>query len=85
MQIVHISTDTDLAMSIPGLTIQPHQHCVIRDGREVALTHLEFATLLFLANHPGWVFSKNQIYEAAWEVTGEDCGAAVTNVICQIR
>lgn len=85
MQIEHISSDTDLAMSFSGLTIQPHQHRVILEGREVAFSHLEFATLLFLAKHPGWVFSKNQIYEAVWNEPGEDCGAAVTNVISQIR
>ena len=46
---------------------------------------ITFATLFFLANHPGWVFSRAQIYEAVWKEPGEYCGAAVTNVISQIR
>lgn len=85
MQIIQAPTDTSSMLYFPGLTIQPYQHRVILEGKEVLLSHLEFATLLFLAKHPGWVFSKNQIYEAVWNEPGEDCGAAVTNVISQIR
>lgn len=48
------------------------------------MTHYEFFTLLYLAQHPGWVFSKEQIHEAVWKECG-DGGAAVVNVISQIR
>lgn len=48
MQITQVFTDTSLILSFPGLTIQPYQHSVILEEREVALSHLEFATLLFL-------------------------------------
>ena len=84
-KVIQISTEEVSILTFPGLTIQPYQHRVLQDGKEVSLSHLEFATLLFLAKHPGWVFSKNQIYEAVWNEPGEDCGAAVTNVISQIR
>ena len=30
------------------------------------MTHREFATLVYLANHPSWVFSAGQIYEEVW-------------------
>jgi len=44
----------------------------------------EFFTLLYLAQHPGWVFGKKQIYKTVWNESG-DGGAAVTNVVSQIR
>ena len=43
------------------------------------------AVLVYLARHPGWVFSASQIYEAVWDRDGERCGTAVANVISQIR
>lgn len=82
---MHVSADTLQTLSFPGLTIQPLQHRVIQNEKEVELTHLEFGVLLFLAKHPGWVFSKTQVYEHVWNESGEECGAAVTNVISQIR
>ena len=49
------------------------------------LTHLEFFTLAYLAQHPGWLFTQEQIYEAVWHEFPEDCGAAVVNIISQLR
>lgn len=40
---------------------------------------------LYLARHPGWVFTKQQIYEAVWHDPEGDCNTAITNVISQIR
>lgn len=37
------------------------------------MTHREFATLVYLANHPSQVFSAGQIYEEVW---GEDMKTA---------
>ena len=85
IQIVQVCPDITQELTYHGLSIHPHLHRVVRDGREVSLSRLEFATLFFLANHPGWVFSRAQIYEAVWKEPGEYCGAAVTNIISQIR
>ncbi|MCI8479017.1 MAG: helix-turn-helix domain-containing protein [Oscillospiraceae bacterium] len=49
------------------------------------MSHYEFFALCFLAKHPGWVFSKQQIYEAVWNDPDGDGNAAVTNLISQIR
>ena len=38
-----------------------------------------------LAQHPSWVLSKEQIYEAVWKENSEHCGAAVANVVCSLR
>ena len=40
---------------------------------------------LRLKQHPGWVFTKRQIYEAVWKQPGEKCEASVSNVISQLR
>lgn len=39
---------------------------VYRNGKEILLNRHEFDTLVYLARHPGWVRSKEQIYEAVW-------------------
>ena len=85
LQIVQVCPDITPVLTYHGLRIPPYLHRVVRDGKEVSLSRLEFATLFFLANHPGGVFSRAQIYEAVWKEPGEYCGAAVTNVISQIR
>lgn len=43
----------------------------------------EFFALGYLASHPGWVFSKEQIYQTVWKETPEYCGAA--NVVYSLR
>lgn len=71
-------------LSFPGLEIRPREQMVYRDGEIVSMSHHEFFTLLYLAQHPGWVFSKEQIYENVWKDSG-DGGAAVVSVVSQIR
>jgi Response regulators consisting of a CheY-like receiver domain and a winged-helix DNA-binding domain len=72
-------------LSFPGLEICVKEQTVCKDGVPVSLSHYEFFTLYYLAQHPGWVFTKEQIYEAVWQQPGEYCGVAVSNVISQIR
>ena len=40
---------------------------------------------MFLAQHPGEVFTKEQIFEAVWHENSESCLSAVTNTISRIR
>ena len=51
----------------------------------ISMTRREFATLVYLAKHPSWVFSAGQIYEEVWGEDSENCGTAVASVIGQIR
>ena len=50
---------------------------------------MRFVQFLFfrhaLAQHPFWVLSKEQIYEAVWKADPEHCGAAVANVVYSLR
>ena len=47
----------------PGLELRLKERTVHRNGELISMTHREFATLAYLANHPSWVFSAGQIYE----------------------
>lgn len=52
-------------VSIRDLVIHPGRHQVLVQGRPVDLTATEFRILLFLARRPGWVFTRQQIVDAA--------------------
>lgn len=82
-QVTHLPSCPD-TLSFPGLEIRPKEQMVYRDGEIVSMSHHEFFTLLYLAQHPGWVFSKEQIYENVWKDSG-DGGAAVVSVVSKIR
>lgn len=72
-------------LSFLGLEIRINEQTVYHNGIPVPLTHHEFFTLLYLAQHPSWVLSKEQIYEAVWKADSEHCGAAVANVVYSLR
>lgn len=58
---------------------------VYRNGKEILLNRHEFDTLVFLARHPGWVRSKEQIYETVWTEEVEDYENAVMWCISRLR
>lgn len=58
---------------------------VYRNGQEIPLNRHEFDTLVYLARHPGWVRSKEQIYEAVWTEEVENYENAVMWCISQLR
>lgn len=73
------------SISFPNLELHLRKQTVKWQGQLIHLTHLEFFTLAYLARHPGWVYTQEQIYEAVWHEFPEHCGAAVTNIISQLR
>lgn len=76
---------TPSVLTFPNLEIRINEQTVYHNGIPVLLTHHEFFTLRYLAQHPSWVLSKEQIYEAVWKADPEQCGAAVANVIYSLR
>ena len=72
-------------LRFPGLELHLRKQTARWRDQLLQLTHLEFFTLAYLAQHPGWVFTQGQIYEAVWHEFPEDCGAAVVNIISQLR
>lgn len=61
------------------------RHTVSISGKKIELTTKEFSTLQFLAEHPGWVFSKRQIYENVWKEEAFEFENAIMCCISQLR
>lgn len=59
-------SDEDITevIRIHDLVVNPGRHEVLVGGEQVSLTVTEFRVLHFLANRPGWVFTRSQIVEA---------------------
>lgn len=83
--VVEHPLEQSCILASSDLKIHLKEQTVYRNGERVTMTHHEFFTLAYLAQHSEWVFSKEQIYEAVWQETGDRCGTAVVNVISQIR
>ena len=54
-------------------------------GEEVQLTQREFDVLLFLARHPGQVFSRDQLMDAVWQYSFYSDTSTVTVHIRRLR
>ena len=57
--------DGQATIKINDLVIHPGRHQVLVSDRPVDLTASEFRILLFMARKPGWVFTRQQIVDAA--------------------
>ncbi len=68
-----------------GMTIDPASRRVHVRGAEVQLTQREFDVLLFLARHPGQVFSRNQLMDAIWQYSFYTDTSTVTVHIRRLR
>src|SRR5262249_57707372 len=63
-----------------SLVIEHDAHRVLVDDAEVALTRTEFGLLAALAEHPGWVYSRDHLLLEVW---GIDAGAVETRLVDQ--
>jgi DNA-binding response OmpR family regulator len=63
---VDVAVEHEPAIELDGLRIDPAaRRAYVRD-EEAPLTQREFDLLLFLARHPGQVFSREQLMDAVW-------------------
>ena len=72
-------------MEIGDLRIDPAARQVFVNDDEVQLTQREFDVLLFLARHPGQVFSRNQLMDAIWQYSFYTDTSTVTVHIRRLR
>ena len=72
-------------IELADLKILLPEKTVYRNGKEILLNRHEFDTLVYLAKHPGWVRSKEQIYEAVWTEEVENYENSVMWCISQLR
>ncbi|MFT4620385.1 MAG: two-component system response regulator ChvI [Sulfitobacter sp.] len=62
-----VETDESKIMSRGGLTMDPLRHAVTWKGRDVSLTVTEFLLLQALAQRPGFVKSRDQLMDVAYD------------------
>jgi DNA-binding response OmpR family regulator len=67
------------------IEIDPAGRRVRVDGEEVVLTQREFDLLLFLARHPGQVFTRDQLMEQVWRFSFYSDTSTVTVHIRRLR
>jgi DNA-binding response OmpR family regulator len=67
------------------LTISAGQRVVTRAGATVELTAREFDLLLWMARHPGRVFTREQLLDAVWGYTHAGYGHTVDSHVNRLR
>ena len=84
-EVVDVSNLSASMLRIGDLEIHHEQRRVLMAGREVELNHGEYAMLYCMASSPGQVFSKAQLYEAAWGEAYLHGTNSVENIIWRLR
>ncbi len=82
---VDVSPTQEAPIELSDMSIHPASRQVFVRGEEVALTQREFDVLLFLARHPGQVFSRNQLMDAVWQYSFYSDTSTVTVHIRRLR
>jgi DNA-binding response OmpR family regulator len=67
------------------LRLEPATRRVFLDGEELSLTQREFDLLAYLAEHPGRVYSRDQLMEAVWRESFFNDTSTVTVHIRRLR
>ena len=73
------------ALRSPSLEINLEHHRVFKHGTEVYMSRYEYGVLSLMAQHPGKLFTKEQIFEAVWHKDSDSYLRAVTSTIGRIR
>ena len=84
-EVVDVAAPATSVLRIGELEIHHEHRRVLMAGREVELNHGEYAMLYCMASSPGHVFSKAQLYEAAWGEEYLHGTNSVENTIWRLR
>ena len=84
-KVVHVPAPVFSVLRIGELEIHHEHRRVLVAGREVRLNHGEYAMLTCMASSPGQVFSKAQLYAAAWGEEYLHGTNSVENIIWRLR
>ena len=84
-EMIDVVEQSASVLRIGDLEIHHEQRRVLMAGREVELNHGEYAMLYCMASSPGHVFSKAQLYEAAWGEEYLHGTNSVENTIWRLR
>jgi two-component system, OmpR family, response regulator ResD len=80
-----VEADDAQPLELEGLRIDPAARTAQAGGQDVTLTQREFDLLLFLARHPGQVFSRDQLMELVWQLAFYTDTSTVTVHIRRLR
>ena len=84
-EVVDVTAAATSVLRIGDMEIHHEHRRVLMAGREVRLNHGEYAMLYCMASAPGQVFSKAQLYEAAWAEEYLHGTTSVENTIWRLR
>lgn len=85
VEIIELAAPSHNVLAFGNIEIYPERRIVLKAGEKVRLNHGEFSMLLLLASTPGQVFSKDQLYDAAWHEEYRYGTTAVENIIWRLR
>ena len=84
-EAVHVADTVSSVLRVGELEIHHEYRWVMMAGREVRLNHGEYAILSCMAKRPGRIYTKEQLYAAAWDETYPYGSSAVENTIFRLR
>ena len=84
-EVLHAAAPASPVLRIGELEIHHEHRQVFMADREVQLNHGEYAMLYCMASAPGQVFSKAQLYAAAWGEKYLPGTTSVENIIWRLR
>lgn len=73
---------TEKTLAFAGISMDVSAHKASRNGQEIHLSPTEFSLLRYLLEHPGRVFSREQLLDAVW---GHDIYVELRTVDVHIR
>jgi DNA-binding response OmpR family regulator len=84
-RLTHTGTQQEDVLRRGNLEIQLQKHRVLLSGTEVILPNKEYELLVFLAKHPGIVFSREHLFDRVWGLDAVGDTATVMVHINRIR
>ena len=85
VQVLHAANLDPSTLALGDIEIFPEQRRVTKAGVELHLNYGEFSILHCMARCPGHVFSREQLYNAAWGEDYELGTNTVDNIIWRLR
>ncbi len=82
---IDTSPAQEARIELSDLIIDPAGRQVFVAGEDVQLTQREFDVLLFMARHPGQVFSREQLMDAVWQYSFYSDTSTVTVHVRRLR
>lgn len=83
--IIQVVEATSSMLSFGDVEIYPASRRVLKAGKEIRLNHSEYSTLYCLAKSPGRVYTREQLYAAAWNEEYQYGMTTVDNTIWRLR